>query len=122
MKISNIAGKKISFNRVYTTGRDANNLDHTLRPYSEELNELTKGYDVEIKTGKYMYLHDGYHDEMVPTYPTTVSITPSRNTAYYTIPKIKLYINHAANPCLGIKAEADDIIDTIKKGIEIFKK
>ena len=68
-----------------------------------------------------MYLDDSYHDDRIPIYPTTVSINPSENSAYCVIPKIKLYINHAANPCIGNEFEAKDIIETIKKGIEIFK-
>ena len=121
MRIARISNNGISFKRCYTTGRDANSLDNLLRPYRDKLNALTKDYDVEIKTGKALYINDAYHGDMIPIYPTTVSIEPSVNSAYYTIPKIKLYINHAANPCLGSEYEVKDIMETIKKGIGIFK-
>ena len=127
MRIQNISrnninnNNNISFKRVYATGRDAINYDSILRSYFDELSKISKGYDVEIKTGKQFYISDDYHDEQIPIYPTTVSITPETNSAYHIIPKIKLYINPSANPCIGRKFEVKDIIETIKKGISLLK-
>lgn len=121
MRIRSCSQNIISFKYYYTTGRDADNLSNTLKPYHEKLNEITRGFNVKIETGKPLYLHDGYHDEIIPIYPTKATIEPEINSAYYSVPKIKLYINHAANPCLGSKFEAKDIINTVKKGINIYK-
>ena len=120
MRISNISGNNISFKKINTTGWDANYYDRILKPHSDELNSITKDCDVVIERGSSVELHDEYHDQMIPTYPTVVTIEPSRNAAYRTIPMIKLYVNPEANPCLGGEYEAEDIIDTIKKGISII--
>lgn len=122
MKISGIAGNKTSFGMYYTLGRDAKSYNNMLNPYSDELNRITEGFDVGIETGDSIELHDKYHDQMIATYPTKITIEPSVNSAYWTIPKIKLYVNHDANPCIGNQYDAKDIVDTIKKGIKIFEK
>ena len=124
MRISHISGinNNIGFKRVYTTGRDAMKYEFMIRPYHKELEKISKGYNVEIKTGKSLYVSDDYNEEQIPIYPTTVSINPEVNSAYYVVPKVKLYVNPAANPCIGDEYEVKDIINTIQKGIGILKK
>ena len=120
MKISGF--NKNIFRGYYTTGYDSKQYERMLEPYKDVLNEITEGYDVGIGMGTSFYLHDAYHDEMVQTYPTVVTIEPSKNSAYLTIPKIELYVNHDANPCFGRENEVKDIINAIKKAVSIFKK
>lgn len=122
MRISPVSNNKILFKRYFTTGYDASSLSHILEPYSEQLNKITDGFDVEIKTGEMLYLHDMYHDEMVETYPTSVKIEPSVNSAYYSVPKMEIQVNHEPNPCIGPDYEANDIIAVIKKGIHFIKQ
>ena len=121
MKISGITGNKTSFGMYYTLGRESKSYENMLKPHYDELNKITEGFDVGIEMGNSIELHDAYHDQMIGTYPTKITIEPSKNAAYRTIPMIKLYVNHEANPCIGSRFEAQDIIDTIKKGISIFK-
>ena len=121
MRISGLGGNKTSFGMYYTIGREAKSYEKMLKPYNDELNKITEGFDVGIEMGQSLELHDAYHDQMIGTYPTKITIEPSKNSAYWTIPLLKLYVNHEANPCLGERFEAEDIIDTIKKGISILK-
>ena len=121
MRISGFTVNKTSFGRYYTLGREAKSYENMLKPYNDELNKITEGYDVGIETGQSTELHDAYNDQMIGTYPTKITIEPSKNSAYWTIPMIKLYVNHEANPCIGKQFEAEDIINTIKKGISILK-
>ena len=121
MKISPTSINRTTFKRYYTTGRESERIKKILRPYEKELNKLTLGYEVIIKDDEPLYLYNPGFDEMVSLSGTKISIEPEPSSVNRLTTKVEICLNPAAEATCLESVEAEDIINTIKKGLKVFK-
>lgn len=107
-----------NFGRVTIANKE---YEKILEPYRCELDKLTKGYDVYIKTEPPHYLYDRFLQDVscsIDLPSVTISPYDSDNR---TIPEMKFVVNPGAGEMQTEEAQAEEIINIIKKGLSLYR-
>ena len=107
-----------NFGRVIIANKE---YEKILKPYADELDKLTKGYDVYIKTEPPHYLYDRFLEDGSFSFDLpSVTISPY-DSDNRTIPEMKFVVNPGAGEMQTEDGQAHEMIGIIKKALSLYK-
>ena len=117
MNIQKISSAK-NFGHIIIANKE---YEKILKPYKDELDKLTKGYDVYINTEPPHYLYDRFLEDGSFSFDLpSVTITPY-DSDNRTIPEMKFVVNPGAGEMQTEDGKAQEMIRVIKKALSLYK-